>query len=174
MKNKVVNSENPIEHWSDIEDVEGKIVMDLGCGWLFQQHESTPEYFINRGAKHLIGIEAACGEVEKLKEIYPQHTFICKTILSSDDLSELFKTYSPQVIKMDIEGYESVIDNMSSDDWKSVEEIGVEYHNPTCKEILERKLVEFGFEITALNGFGWFETDTNKMGILHAKKNIWK
>lgn len=172
MKRKVVNSENPIEHWSDIENVEGKIVMDLGCGWLFQEHESTPEYFINRGATHLIGVEASCGEIDKLKTLYPEQTFICKTITSADDLVELFTTYSPQVIKMDIEGYESVIDNMSSEDWKSIEEIGVEYHNPTCKLILENKLVEFGFEITSINQFGWYVTDTNIMGILHAKRII--
>ena len=172
MKSKIVNSENPIEHWSDIENVKGKVVMDLGCGWLFQEHESTPEYFLNRGAKHLIGIEAACGEIHKLKELYPQHTFVCKTITSADDLIQLFAQYSPEVIKMDIEGYESVIDNMSIDDWKSVEEIGVEYHNPTCKSILETKLIEFGFQITAINGFGWFITDTNIMGIMHAKRKL--
>jgi hypothetical protein len=43
MKTKIVNSENPIEHWSDISDVQDKIVMDLGCGWLFQPFQSTPE-----------------------------------------------------------------------------------------------------------------------------------
>jgi hypothetical protein len=172
IETKIVHSENPKEHWSDIQNVEGKIVMDLGCGWLFQEHESTPEYFINRGAKHLIGVEAACGEIEKLEILYPTQTFICKTILTAEDLKELFNTYKPEVIKMDIEGYESVINEMSSEDWSSVEEIGVEYHNPTCKSILETKLVEFGFEITNINQFGWFVTDTNIMGILHAKRTI--
>lgn len=172
IKSKIVNSENPIEHWSDISNVQGKIVMDLGCGWLFQEHESTPEYFINRGAELLIGVEAACGEVQKLKELFPTHTFVCKTILSTDDLIQLFTEYKPQVIKMDIEGYESVIENMDASHWESIEEIGVEYHNPTCKSILETKLVQFGFEITNLNQFGWFCTDTNIMGILHAKRKI--
>jgi hypothetical protein len=170
MKSKIVNSEDPIEHWSDITDVEDKIVMDLGCGWLFQNHQSTPEYFINRGAKHLIGVDAACGEIHKLKELYPHHTFVCKTILSEVDLIELFNEYKPQVIKMDIEGYESVIQNMNKEDFTCVEEIGVEYHNPTCKQILETKLDEFGFIITNINGFGWFVTDTNVMGIMHAKR----
>lgn len=169
---KIVNSEDPLEHWSDIQNVEGKIVMDLGCGWLFQNHQSTPEYFINRGAKHLIGVEAACSEIEKLNTLYPTQTFVCKTILTEGDLKELFNTYKPEVIKMDIEGYESVINQMISEDWSSVEEIGVEYHNPTCKLILETKLVEFGFKITNVNQFGWFCTDTNIMGILHAKRKI--
>ena len=172
MKTKVVHSENPIEHWSDISDVQDKIVMDLGCGWLFQPFQSTPEYFISRGAKSLIGVEADGGEVQKLKGLYPNHTFICKTILSETDLIELFETYRPEVIKMDIEGYESVIDRMTIEQWSSIEEIGVEYHNPTCKEILERKLTEFGFEITSINNFGWFCTDINQMGIMHAKRKL--
>ena len=172
MKTKVVNSENPIEHWSDITNIDNKIVMDLGCGWLFQPFQSTPEYFISRGAKLLIGVEADGGEVQKLQTLYPNHTFICKTILSETHLIELFWTYRPQVIKMDIEGYESVINKMTSEQWISVEEIGVEYHNPTCKEILERKLSEFGFEITNINTFGWFCTDVNIMGIMHAKRKL--
>lgn len=172
MNTKIVNSENPIEHWSDISDVQDKIVMDLGCGWLFQPFESTPEYFINRGAKSVIGVEADGGEVQKLKGLYPNHTFICKTVLSENDLIELFETYKPDVVKMDIEGYESVIDKMTSEQWNSIIEIGVEYHNPTCKAILEKKLVEFGFQITHINSFGWFVTDSNIMGIMHAKKPL--
>ena len=43
MTTKVVESENPLEHWNDIKDVEGKVVLDLGCGWLFQPFESTPQ-----------------------------------------------------------------------------------------------------------------------------------
>lgn len=61
---------------------------------------------------------------------------------------------------------------MNSEQWSSVEEIGVEYHNPTCKEILERKLTEFGFQITNINSFGWFVTDSNIMGIMHAKRKL--
>ena len=51
-----------------------------------------------------------------------------------------------------------------------VEEIAVEYHNPECKKILTEKLTEFDFEIFALNQFGWFCTDIEQMGILHAKR----
>lgn len=170
MRTKIVMSENPIEHWNDIELVNDKVVMDLGCGWLFHEHEHTVEYFVNRGAKHVIGVEAVCSEIEKLKELYPEHTFICKTILSKNDIIKLLEEYKPDTIKMDIEGYESVIENITSEEFSCVKEIGVEYHNPQCKEILERKLPEFGFEIFALNQFGWFCTDINIMGIMHAKR----
>jgi predicted RNA methylase len=170
MKTKVVESENPIEHWNDIESVEGKVVLDLGCGWLFQPFESTPEYFIKRGAKKVIGVDASCGEIAKLNETFVDHNFICKTILEFDDLAGLIVENEPQLIKMDIEGYEHHMKNITAEQFKSVEEIAVEYHNPECKKILEDKLTELGFEIFAINQFGWFCTDINQMGIMHAKK----
>jgi hypothetical protein len=172
MKSKIVNSENPLEHWNDIKNVKNKIVMDLGCGWLFQNHESTPEYFINRGAKLLIGVDASCGEINTLNNLYPMHIFLCKRITSSNDLIDLFTEYKPQVIKMDIEGYETLIEYMDIFHWESVEEIAIEYHNSVAKSIVENKLEELNFEITNLNAFGWFCTDVNTMGIIHGKKRL--
>jgi hypothetical protein len=170
MKTKIVNSENPNEHWNDIENVEGKTVLDLGCGWLFQPFDATPEYFIKRGAKKVIGVDAAGGEIQQLNDLYPEHTFICKTILEFEDLSNLIKEYRPGLIKMDIEGYEHHMKDITAEQFQSVEEIAVEYHNPECKKVLEDKLTELGFDIFALNQFGWFCTDINQMGILHAKR----
>jgi hypothetical protein len=166
---KVVNSEDPLEHWSDIKDLENKIVLDLGCGWLFQPFQSTPEYFLSRGASKIIGVDASCGEIQQLNSKYLDHTFICKEIKSAQDIIDLLLTYKPNVIKMDIEGYESVMEDISKEQFSSVKEIAIEYHNPTCKEIIIRKLEEFGFEIFAINQFGWFCTDINQMGIMHAK-----
>ena len=170
MTTKVVESENPLEHWNDIQNVEGKVVLDLGCGWLFQPFESTPQYFINRGAKKIIGVDASCQEIEKLNATFPEHTFVCKTISNFDDLLGLITEYKPELIKMDIEGHEQHMKDITAEQFESVEEIAVEYHNPTCKEILEKKLTELGFEIFATNQFGWFCTDIEQMGIMHAKR----
>ena len=170
MVTKVVNSEDPLEHWSDITNVQNKIVLDLGCGWLFQPFLSTPEYFLSREASKIVGVDVACEEIQKLKNTYPEHEFVCKAIMNKEDMIELLETYRPQVIKMDIEGYESVLNEMTTEHFSSVEELAIEYHNPECKEILERKLPEFGFNIFAINQFGWFVTDTNIMGIMHAKR----
>ena len=167
---KVVHSENPLEHWSDIKDVEGKVVLDLGCGWLFQPHESTPEYLINRGASKVVGVDVACGEIEQLKEKYPEHVFVCKAVTSVESLLELLVEYQPSVIKMDIEGHEAHIQYITAEQFSCVKEIAVEYHNPECKRILTEKLDEFGFEIFSINQFGWFCTDINQMGIMHAKR----
>ncbi len=169
MKSKVVHSEDPNEHWSDIELIENQVILDLGCGWLFQPHESTPEYFINRGAKQVIGVDVTLSEIEKLNsKYYPTHKFVCKAVTSTDVLKELIEQYNPTVIKMDIEGHEEHLEGLT--DLKSVVEVAIEYHNPKCKEIVVRKLQEFGFEITSINQFGFYCLDINMMGILHAKK----
>ncbi len=170
MVSKIVHSENPLEHWSDIELVQDKIVLDLGCGWLFQPHESTPEYFINRGASKVIGVDASCSEIEQLKQEYPNHIFECKAIISTKDLLDLILKYKPSLIKMDIEGHESHIEYIKPEEFSCVEEVAIEYHNPECKRILTEKLHEFNFEIFAINQFGWFCTDINQMGIMHAKR----
>lgn len=167
---KTVNSENPLEHWNEIQDLQDKVVLDLGCGWLFQEFQSTTAYFLSRGAKLVIGVDATCGEIEVLKETYPDHQFFCKVIKEVGDILYYLEEFKPEVIKMDIEGYESLMDQITPEQFASVGEIAVEYHNPACKEIVMRKLSDFGFEIFAINSFGWFCTDIDQMGILHAKR----
>jgi hypothetical protein len=71
---------------------------------------------------------------------------------------------------MDIEGVESVLKDVQAEDWSSVEEVAIEYHNPECKKIITNKLTELGFTIFAINPFGWYVTNPNIMGVLHAKR----
>jgi len=170
VKTKIVHSENPLEHWSDITDLKNKCVLDLGCGWINQGFQSTPEYFLSRGASKIIGVDETCTEINSLTEIYPSHTFLCGKIDTADDLSNLIKTYKPEFIKMDIEGFEVLIKDIPVEVFSSVEEMAVEYHNPECKEVLINKFKELNFEVFASNSFGWYCTDPNIMGIIHAKK----
>lgn len=170
VKNKIVHSENPLEHWSDIENLEGKIVLDLGCGWINSGHASTPEYFISRGASKIVGVDISCDEIQKLSELYPSHTFICKSINSAEDFSSLIKEHHPQVIKMDVEGAEIHLEKVPNEVFSSVEEFAIEYHNPECKKAVMEKFAELGFKITAVNNFGYFCTDSNIMGIIHSKR----
>jgi hypothetical protein len=169
-KMKHIKSENPIDHWSDISNVEGKVVLDLGCGWLFQPFPSTPQYFLTRGASKIIGVDVSCGEIEKLQSIFPEHVFLCKKMETAEDFMFLFQEYKPQVVKMDVEGYEIELENVPTNFFSSIEEMAIEYHNPECKKSVEMKLKELDFEITSTNAFGWFITDVNQMGVLHAKR----
>jgi hypothetical protein len=168
MKNKIIYSENPYEHWSDITDVSGKIVLDLGCGWINQGHESTTEYFIKRGAAKIIGVDINESEIQKLQAIYPNHVFICKAIETKTDLFDLIAQYKPEVVKMDIEGFEKVLKFLGS--LLTVNEVAVEYHDNECKNIILTKLDELRFDVFAINSFGYHCLDIEIMGVIHAKK----
>ena len=170
MLSKKIMSENPLEHWSDITDVQGKVVLDFGCGWLFQPFQCTPEYFIERGASLVVGVDVACSEIEKLLERYPTHLFFCHSLATIGDLTYYIDLVKPQVIKMDIEGVESVLKDITAEQMASVEEVAIEYHNPECKKIVTNKLTELGFTIFAINPFGWYVTNPEIMGVLHAKR----
>lgn len=170
VKHKIVYSENPLEHWSDVTDLVNKSVLDLGCGWISQGFESTPEYFLNRGAIKIIGVDETCSEIEKLRELYPSHTFLCQRINVKEDLIELITTYNPQFIKMDIEGFEILLKDIPVEVFKNVEEMAIEYHNSECKQIILNKFNDLNFKVFALNNFGFYCTDSNIMGIVHAKK----
>jgi hypothetical protein len=170
MQSKSIHSENPLEHWSDVVDVRDKVVLDLGCGWLFQPFMSTPEYFLSREAKKVIGVDASCGEIEQLKQTFPVHTFICRTIEKVEDITSLLEEYRPELVKMDIEGHEVLMEQITDEQLSSVKEFAIEYHNPTCKQVIIKRLTELGFEIFAINPFGWFVTDPEVMGVLHAKR----
>lgn len=170
MKSKVVNSENPLEHWSDIQNVDGKVILDLGCGWINQGHSSTPEYFILRGASKIIGVDINQQEIEVLKTLYPEHIFIIQMINSSDDFDKLFNTYKPDVVKMDIEGAEVHLKDVSKTSFDSIKEFAIEYHSPECKKVIVDKFQELRFQIVSLNNFGYYQPDPNIMGIIHAVK----
>jgi hypothetical protein len=169
IKSKIVNSENPLEHWCDIYDLQDKIVLDLGCGWINEGHMSTPEYFLSRGSKKIIGIDSTKNEIDRLIELYPSHIFIHKVINSTQDLSELISEHKPDLIKMDIEGSEIYLKDIPKQVFYSVKEFAIEYHNPECKKVIINKFEELGFKVTAINSFGYYCTDSNKMGIIHSR-----
>jgi ubiquinone/menaquinone biosynthesis C-methylase UbiE len=166
MRTKIINSEDPKIHWSDITDVTGRVVLDLGCGWVGEG--STPGYFLERGAAKVIGVDATQSDVDKLKGRYPDQTFICRVVCDAPDLQRLLDDHNPDVIKMDIEGWEIVLDKIN--DLKNVTEVAIEYHDFNCKSIVIKKLSEWGFDIFAVNSFGYHCTDTKIMGVIHARK----
>jgi predicted rRNA methylase YqxC with S4 and FtsJ domains len=72
---KKVNNENPNEHWEFI-NVNGKTVLDLGCGrWEHVEYRdpnwpTTPEYWTQKGANQVIGIDADQNEIDWFLKMY--------------------------------------------------------------------------------------------------------
>jgi ubiquinone/menaquinone biosynthesis C-methylase UbiE len=166
MFKKTIESENPLEHWNDVQNV-GQTVLDLGCGWI-SVHLTTPEYWMQRGATKVIGVDITKDEIDKLNDKYPQHEFVCFEITKTEDLKKLLDIYKPDFLKMDIEGYETVLENLQS--LGTVKEIAIEYHDANCKRIVFEALDRLGFLVFALNKFGYHCLDENIMGVVHAKK----
>lgn len=168
--NKTIYSEYPSDHWGDVSDLTNKIVLDLGCGW--QHIPTTIEYFIGKRASKIIGVDINCNEIEEYKKRYPDHIFICSKIDSGEDIIKLLVEYQPQMVKIDIEGFEVNLKDVPIEYFSCVEEFAIEYHTAECKEIVTKFISESLLTIFAMNKFGYYCTDSDIMGVIHAKRII--
>ena len=159
MKWDKIISEEPNDHWCFLNSKD-KIVLDLGCG-KFYSSISTAEWFVNNGATMVTGVD--------LSNIgYEADNFIMKikNIESTDDLDFLLRLTTPQIIKCDIEGAEIHFDKI--DELPYTEQIAIEYHSEFLKELVERKVMEWGFTNKKL--YQIFDEDINRIGVIFAWK----
>lgn len=152
---KKVNNENPNEHWEFI-NVNKKIVLDLGCGrWEHVEYRdpnwpTTPEYWTQKGANRVIGIDADQNEIDWFLKMYKDeivYTFNCMAINSSNDFYYLINQYKPNVIKCDIEGGEIHLINLDNETFKLVDEYYIETHGQELYLNCVSKLSECDYEI---------------------------
>lgn len=169
-----ITSENPSNHWRFL-NVKDRITMDMGCsfwdstwneGWL-----SSSEWFVFNEAKKVIGFDAAQHDIDKYHQLYgrdSRYEMYQLHVSNSEQLLDSIKKYKPEVIKCDIEGAEIHFQELSKEDMESVVEVAIEYHNGPTKEMCEKMLPEWGFEIVALYQLGGESTD--RVGVYHAIK----
>ena len=158
-----ITCENPNEHWSRL-NVKNKTVLDLGCGRTWNQKPTTPEYFLSQGAKAVIGVEMWINECDWLKNKIRDSRFliICHEIKTADDIHSYLEVYKPEIVKCDIEGRESILNET---DLSCVKEIAIEYHNEEMKAMIEKGFRQWGFnrlELWSMNGF-----DVEKQGVIY-------
>lgn len=156
---KVINSEEPKEHWSFLSP-NNKIVLDLGCG-KFYSSISTAQWFLDEDAAKVIGVDLG-------KEPIEDSRFIpyAKAIASADDL-QYFLYYMPEIIKCDIEGAEKYFKDVNVLP-SSVKEFAVEYHDAETKKICEDQFLKWGF--TNIDLYQLFNENTDRIGVYHAWK----
>jgi len=132
-----VNNENPNEHWQFVS-VTDCVVLDLGCGrWEHVEHRekdwpTTPEYFNIKGAKKVIAVDGDENEILWFNKKYSHesgYVFIHSMINSPNILEHLITEYKPNCIKIDIEGGEINLINLSDDIFNLVNEYYIETHN---------------------------------------------
>ena len=155
MKYVYITSENPKHHWNYLA-VKNEIVLDLGCGkhlnelgWL-----STPEFFLSKGAKYVIGIDPHQKDIDW----YGQHLdttkseFIKDCILNAPQLEHYFDLFKPTSVKMDIEGYEQHFIG-STHTFTSLKHIAIETHSRELFHDTLFKLLFLNFNITHICTF---------------------
>jgi hypothetical protein len=166
---KIIETERPSDHWGFLE-IKERVVLDLGHGIWEQNVDTTPVYFLNEGASMVIGIDPNEPSYNwyrdnlKTDRFFQHNDFI--------DSTEKFKfyinAYKPQVLKIDIEGGEIFMNNLTAEDMESVREIGVEYHSLACRVTIETMATHWGFNIE--EQYQLMNIPIGGMGVYHLKK----
>jgi hypothetical protein len=154
---KLIASEEPSLHWYFL-DVEDKTVLDLGCG-MFYSSITTADYFLQQKAKLVVGVDL--GPVTDTPYVYHQ-----MNIQSSNQLKDLINEYAPDVIKCDIEGAEKYFNDV--DFLGDCKQFSVEYHDAETKDIMMKKLQQWGF--TIIDIFQLFNESIDRIGVINAVK----
>jgi hypothetical protein len=165
--NFIITTELPEEHWK-YTNFKDKNVLDLGCGrWdAVTLEDTTPYYFLKKGASKLIAVDILETEIDFYKNQNLKNAeFICTSIDNVQKIKELISTHNINVIKCDIEGNELLLLELTENDLTNVESFCIEYHGSHIKPLLENKLNELGYDITAI-GKLWVEG----FGVIFAEK----
>jgi hypothetical protein len=151
----VITTENPEVHWGFV-NVKDRIVLDLGCGrvWHTDRQRSsdkhlhwpdTPEFFLNRGASQVIGVDPRSYEIERYQDEYlyndDKGIFLCQEITAAKDIQDLIEGFNPNCVKVDIEHHEKVLVDLSRDVIKKVDEWYVECHTSELFNDVVMKLI---------------------------------
>lgn len=120
-------TESPDEHWGYL-DVDGKVVLDLGCGnFGGEVTQSTPEFFIERGASKVIGVDVWIDSLNHIE--HPDIALIGMSIDNADEIANLIRRFTPDVIKCDIEGGERHLLDLPDNVLQTVKAYAIETHD---------------------------------------------
>ena len=154
---KVRHDEDYEVHWN-YTSFKDKVILDLGadCG-------STANWFFGKEAKRVIAVECDENLYNQLVENYKGDMDVIPVKMkvdSSAKISELIYLYKPDLVKVDIEGYETKIMEMKQEFAIMPNEWLIEAHFPEYKD----GLVAF---FTKLNPYFIGVYDVLQVHILH-------
>lgn len=165
----LIESEEPKDHWGFL-NVKGKTVLDLGCGWYsVVVSQSTPAYFLSRGAFRVIGYDNHSPSCERLHDLNNFELYI-ESVCHADEIRQILKKYKPNIIKCDIEGSEQAFKEISSEEMSLIEEIAIEYHNGPLKDLIKNKMIEWQFKIIDEYPLGPELTKEPSTGVFHGRR----
>ena len=131
-------------HWNYFS-FKDKTILDLGA-----DYGSTAYFFGKNGASKVIAVEGDKIFFKKLQKYALKYRYIVPielTINSKEDIKRLISTYSPDIVKVDIEGAERLFIDFSGDCLNMVDEWLIETHEPSLSERLVEKFSVSGFSV---------------------------
>ena len=145
------------QHWN-FTTFKNKVILDLGA-----DYGSTAYYFLRKGASKVVAVEGDTVLASKLKtnskkfdKIVPIETFID----SSEKIEKLISHYHPDLVKVDIEGYEKLLLNVYN--IANVNEWLIEAHTEQLYDSIVKFFLAHGFSTRS------FLYLSNKLKIIHA------
>jgi hypothetical protein len=135
------HGENYDEHWNHLS-FKNKNVLDIGA-----DYGSTASYFISLGASKVIAVEGNHKLALHLKKNFEGNNLvICleQFIRKSEDIDSIMEMYRPDIVKCDIEGWETCLLKAKI---SLVKEWLIEVHDPITLRLLLKKFRKENFEV---------------------------
>lgn len=140
--------ETPSVHWPGVS-VADRVVLDLGAGDFGrmegQDYPSTPEYWIENGAKRVIAVDENPEDLESLTDDRIEK--IAMRISDPEDIVNLMVEHQPDLVKSDIEGAEQLFLHIHPEFLRIPKAYAIETHNEYVLENIPSMLKMLGYEI---------------------------
>jgi|694.fasta_scaffold57085_4 hypothetical protein len=166
----LIESENSSDHWSHFNCI-GHNVLDLGCGrWYTEKVEELSPFYFGRTAKTVVGVDSNSNDINYyINETIGDSKYFFELIELNhvDQFRELISKYSITAIKCDIEGHESIMLDLNSDDLCNIQEFALEFHSTELKNKFLEKVIEWGFKIKVIASFA---RTPDSLGVLFCTK----
>jgi 16S rRNA G966 N2-methylase RsmD len=154
-------------HWNYV-DFRGKTVLDVGADW-----GSTARFFLGRGASKVVAVEGDSALATRLRQNFAgKNNVVCieKLVTSFVDFESLIRQFKPDIVKVDVEGAERYLLNVSASVLSSVEKWLIETHSPKLYHQLQRCFRKVKFRSFKIE-YGKYVANKYQADV-HAKKNI--
>jgi hypothetical protein len=155
---KKVDNENPNEHWEFIH-CNNKVAVDLGCGrWEKVEKRdaswpTTPEFLIQRGASIVYAFDIDADEIEWYQKNISTKMKVKAAQANLNNIEiirKIYQQFQPKIIKCDIEGYESLLLELTDEEFKSVDLYAVETHSNDLYNKFIDRFTKTGYNIVAV------------------------
>jgi hypothetical protein len=142
--NEFSGTEDYDHHWN-YADFKGKVIVDVGADW-----GSTAKYFLDKGAKYVIGVE---GDSMLARQLFRNTKSMDKLIpirlwINKPQFFEfLIRKFKPDILKVDCEGCEVHLCRVKDKIFSTVKEYLVETHNAHLFNLFNKKLATNNYNI---------------------------